>query len=437
MAARIFINYRRDDERSTAARIRDRLAGVFGAANVFMDVDNLLAGQRFDKELEKALAEADVFLAVIGPKWMDLFTERQAAGDRDYVRDEIAGALKRGIIVIPALIERTPLPRADALPDDIRELVLHQKHDIGHERFGRDVEALVTAIRLVRRRSRWARLRALLSRLFSGPSTEVMRQFRERVGEPEPVSRPNVDHSMREIVREIPHSIDQTCQHPGCAAFRRMKENGARMQLRSGRGCEIAMLAAAGPEGLSDQELVQARLHLFGHLNIPPGGDSDHAVHAVHADHAAQGPGVNDPIHTGRCRVIKTSGVLDVRRNTDHYVLEFPAVMRAVATLESARSWSDVIPQPVETTSDEFRRTVRQFEDAALMINPRAGQRARSVALFKYGALSGWTAGQLLQAHMDFMVNRNTGGPYDQGLAISCCTLTLADADTYDLRGKF
>ena len=73
MAGRIFINYRRDDERSTAARIRDRLAAVFGTANVFMDVDNLLAGQRFDKELEKALAETDVFLAVIGPKWTELF----------------------------------------------------------------------------------------------------------------------------------------------------------------------------------------------------------------------------------------------------------------------------------------------------------------------------------------------------------------------------
>ena len=90
MAGKIFVNYRRDDERSTAARVRDRLAGVFGAANVFMDVDNLLAGQRFDKELEKALAQTDVFLALIGPRWMDLFTTRQefrrarlrARGDR-------------------------------------------------------------------------------------------------------------------------------------------------------------------------------------------------------------------------------------------------------------------------------------------------------------------------------------------------------------------
>src|SRR5262245_36662609 len=128
MPGKIFVNYRRDDDRSTAARIRDRLAATFGAANVFMDVDNLIAGQRFDKELEKALAETDVFLAVIGPRWLELLAERQRGGERDYVREEIAGALQRGILVIPVLIERTPLPRADALPENILDLVLHQKH---------------------------------------------------------------------------------------------------------------------------------------------------------------------------------------------------------------------------------------------------------------------------------------------------------------------
>lgn len=52
MAGKIFVNYRRDDVRDVAARVRDRLAQTFGGANVFMDVDNLMAGQRFDRELE-------------------------------------------------------------------------------------------------------------------------------------------------------------------------------------------------------------------------------------------------------------------------------------------------------------------------------------------------------------------------------------------------
>ena len=96
MPGKIFVNYRRVDERAFAARVRDRLAQAFGTANVFMDVDNLMAGQRFDRELEKALAETDVFLAVMGHRWMDLYRARQASGERDYVHEEIAGALRRG-----------------------------------------------------------------------------------------------------------------------------------------------------------------------------------------------------------------------------------------------------------------------------------------------------------------------------------------------------
>ncbi|MEZ5907878.1 MAG: SUMF1/EgtB/PvdO family nonheme iron enzyme [Hyphomicrobiaceae bacterium] len=151
MAGKIFVNYRRGDARDMAARIRDRLALAFGEANVFMDVDNLMAGQRFDKELEKALAETDVLIAVIGPRWMELLAERQASGERDYVEEEIAGALARGIVVIPVVIEQTPLPRAADLPEAVRDLVLYQKHAVGHEQFGRDVAALVEAIRFARK----------------------------------------------------------------------------------------------------------------------------------------------------------------------------------------------------------------------------------------------------------------------------------------------
>ena len=119
-----------------------------------MDVDNLMAGQRFDKELEKALGETDVFLAVIGPRWLELLAERHRSGERDYVREEIAGALERGIVVIPVLIERTPLPRAAGLPEDIRDLVLHQVHEVAHARFGRDADDLVEAIRFARKAAR-------------------------------------------------------------------------------------------------------------------------------------------------------------------------------------------------------------------------------------------------------------------------------------------
>jgi hypothetical protein len=150
MPGKIFVSYRRDDDPNAAARVRDGLAGAFGKSNVFMDVDNLLAGQRFDIKLAEALDACDLLIAVIGPRWMELFKAKLDSGERDYVREEMAAALKRGITVIPVRVGREgnmpPMPRPQDLPKDIRDVVLHQKHDVAYERFGRDVVELVAAI---------------------------------------------------------------------------------------------------------------------------------------------------------------------------------------------------------------------------------------------------------------------------------------------------
>jgi hypothetical protein len=143
MADKIFISYRRDDDPNGAARVRDGLAATFGKPNLFMDVDDLLAGQRFDEELARALSTCDVLVAIIGPRWMEALKAKSTSGERDYVREEIAEALNRKVVVIPVRVGREgqilPLPRPDDLPSGIRDLVLYQKHDVAHEHFGRDI----------------------------------------------------------------------------------------------------------------------------------------------------------------------------------------------------------------------------------------------------------------------------------------------------------
>jgi hypothetical protein len=146
MPSKIFVSYRREDAAAEAARIRDRLTTLLGSDNVFMDVDALKPGQRFDQELSKALSTCNVFLAIIGPLWYDLAYTRAQADGIDYVRQEIATALARDITVIPILIDRAVLPSPEALPDDLRPLVLHQAYQIRHEHFGRDIEALIAAL---------------------------------------------------------------------------------------------------------------------------------------------------------------------------------------------------------------------------------------------------------------------------------------------------
>jgi hypothetical protein len=60
--------------------------------------------------------------------------------------EEIATALKRRMIIIPVLIERSPLPAADSLPDDIRALVKRQAEEVRFRYFERDMENVVAAI---------------------------------------------------------------------------------------------------------------------------------------------------------------------------------------------------------------------------------------------------------------------------------------------------
>jgi hypothetical protein len=155
---KIFVSYRRDDAPADARGVRDRLSRKFGKAKVFMDVDNLLAGQRFDRELEKALAQCDVLIAIIGLRWVKLLSSHSRSGERDYVHDEIAAALKRGIAVIPTLVGRNghmpSLPRRDELPEHLRDLALHQKQDIVHESFGQDADELIKAVQFVLRSER-------------------------------------------------------------------------------------------------------------------------------------------------------------------------------------------------------------------------------------------------------------------------------------------
>ena len=148
MPNRIFISYRREDGAASARSICDRLTQVFGSANVFMDVNSLVPGQRFDVELDKALSQCKVFLAIIGPRWMELLEKREREGEHDYVRQELATALKRNMVVIPVLAEGARLPRNTSLPPDISAIVMHQKQEVTHERFAHDVNDLIRAIRL-------------------------------------------------------------------------------------------------------------------------------------------------------------------------------------------------------------------------------------------------------------------------------------------------
>jgi formylglycine-generating enzyme required for sulfatase activity len=150
MAGKIFINYRRDDSIGTAGRLHDRLVQAFGRKNLFMDVDHIPAGVDFVDHLNTQVSACDVFLAVIGPQWLDAKDDsgrRRLQNPDDFVAVEIAAALARDILVIPVMIDGAAMPKASDLPAPLTPLLRRNAVEVRNAQFGRDAEALVEKIR--------------------------------------------------------------------------------------------------------------------------------------------------------------------------------------------------------------------------------------------------------------------------------------------------
>lgn len=124
----VFVNYRVGDRHNEAALIADGLTRRFGPDQVFFASRSLPLGGDFETGLLVAVRESAVMLAVIGPRWLDISDgggRRRLDDPDDWVRREIAEALRLGIPVVPVLIgDRAWLdsPRADQLPADLAAL---------------------------------------------------------------------------------------------------------------------------------------------------------------------------------------------------------------------------------------------------------------------------------------------------------------------------
>ncbi len=148
--SRIFINYRRQDTEGDVGRLFDHLAQHFAREDIFMDVDSIPPGADFIDVLESAVAGCDAFIAMIGPSWssaVDDSGERRLEQWNDFVRIEIASALKQGKVVIPVLVRRARMPAPSELPDDLAGLARRNAIELSHQRFAYDIQKLVTAIK--------------------------------------------------------------------------------------------------------------------------------------------------------------------------------------------------------------------------------------------------------------------------------------------------
>jgi flagellar biosynthesis GTPase FlhF len=143
---RIFISYRRIDSEGYAGRIYDRLAPYFGNDAIFMDVDDIPAGVDFVKYLEKEVQSCDVLIALIGRQWLNVKDEhgiRRLDNPNDFVRIEIATALKRDIRVIPVLLGGAQMPNVSDLPENLQSLTRRNGVLVYHHSFHADTNRLI------------------------------------------------------------------------------------------------------------------------------------------------------------------------------------------------------------------------------------------------------------------------------------------------------
>jgi hypothetical protein len=143
----IFISYRRSDTLPWAGRLFDHLTRSFGRRQVFMDINGgITRGADFEQALADALKACTVLLALIGPSWLTCTRQdgrRRLLVDDDWVRNEIATCLARGVPVVPVLFSGAALPEQAALPENLHALVKRQKAEISDTDWHHHVRLLI------------------------------------------------------------------------------------------------------------------------------------------------------------------------------------------------------------------------------------------------------------------------------------------------------
>jgi TIR domain len=131
---RAFISYRRHDSfikagpdsvpdlqviRNVEAALRD-----VGFTEVFVDTNphSIEAGDNFEARIYQAIADCDLFVPLIGPKWLEAIGEKSSKGDPDIVVREIRGAINEEKEIVPILVDGAEMPPPRSLPRDIRSL---------------------------------------------------------------------------------------------------------------------------------------------------------------------------------------------------------------------------------------------------------------------------------------------------------------------------
>jgi hypothetical protein len=125
-------------------------------------------GEDFVDAIGTKVDACKVLLAIIGPTWLDNLA-RRLLDRNDFLRIEISEALKRGVRVVPVLIDGSRMPPDESLPQELKLLSRRQGMSVRGETFRNDIDMVVKF------------LRGFLGDAASGPLTPMESQAADDV----------------------------------------------------------------------------------------------------------------------------------------------------------------------------------------------------------------------------------------------------------------
>jgi hypothetical protein len=148
--ARIFLSFRKPDERLTRDRIYTALSARLGEDRIFKSGPSIPAGTNYRQALPYEAAACEIMVVLIGSAWFGPTGEDglpHLYRDDDWVRREIAASLNAGNRIIPVLLgEATMLPAPESLPPDIAALGNLQFIRITDTGIDAGIEQLISAL---------------------------------------------------------------------------------------------------------------------------------------------------------------------------------------------------------------------------------------------------------------------------------------------------
>ncbi len=145
----IFISYRRDDSAGDTSRLVSSLKQFINSDRIFIDTETIPYGDDFTKVIRNSIKQCEVQLVIIGKQWIQPIPDgtNNLMNENNWVRIEIATALKQGKIVIPVLIDGAKMPEKIALPTVLSSFYSKHAKEIYYRTWDNDVKDLANFLR--------------------------------------------------------------------------------------------------------------------------------------------------------------------------------------------------------------------------------------------------------------------------------------------------